>query len=211
MVGRTCHDDVQLGQLDLAGLAARTTPPTSGGWEPVEEPMFLVCTHAKRDPCCAVYGRAAAAVLAVTQRGRTWETSHTGGHRFAPNLICLPHGVSFGRIGPEGIDAAARAYAAGDVRPEGYRGRSSHDPFVQAADVALRSRLGQLPVDAVRLDRVEGEGRVRTVHLATPQGTARIDVVSRPTGTSRLIGCHKDEPTDPGEHVALALVLEVSA
>lgn len=201
----------QLSQLDLEGLAAADHPPAGGDWQPVEGPLLLVCTHARRDPCCAVYGRAAAAVLEVTQRERFWETSHTGGHRFAPNLIGLPHGLAWGRLDPEAVDRAARAYVAGEIAPEGFRGRSAHDPFVQAAEAAVRQELGQLGLDDVQLAGVIGEGSQREVVLRTPRGVAEVDVAQRPTGVPRLIGCHKDEPTDPGEHVVTALTLRLDA
>ncbi len=61
---------------------------------------------------------------------QVWETSHTGGHRFAPTFVSLPDGYLFG-----GPDAASRSLDA-------CRGRSSLTPAAQAAELAVLRRLG---------------------------------------------------------------------
>lgn len=90
-----------LEQLDLVALAAgeraavvRSLPALS----PTDEPHLLVCTNGRRDLCCAVRGRPVAQGAAAARPGRVWETSHTGGHRFAPTAVLLPSGATLARL-----------------------------------------------------------------------------------------------------------------
>ena len=65
------------------------------------DPILLVCTNGRRDACCALRGRALTLALADEHAERTWECTHLGGHRFAANLVCLPHGIVYGRVPPD--------------------------------------------------------------------------------------------------------------
>ncbi len=58
---------------------------------------LLVCTHGRRDACCGALGTTLALELDhdLPASTRTWRTSHTGGHRFAPTAIHLPTGTSW--------------------------------------------------------------------------------------------------------------------
>ena len=62
------------------------------------EPIYLVCTNGRHDPCCSERGRPVANVLQRSFGDRVWEVSHIGGDRFAPNVVCLPAGVYLGRV-----------------------------------------------------------------------------------------------------------------
>lgn len=62
------------------------------------EPQLLVCTHARRDVCCAVAGRPVALAGAKTHPKQTWECTHLGGHRFAGTALVLPSGHGFARL-----------------------------------------------------------------------------------------------------------------
>lgn len=70
----------------------------------------LVCTHGSHDVCCGRFGYPLYEKLrreyAAASEGklRVWRTSHIGGHRFAPNLIDLPEGRYWGRMGPEDLE-----------------------------------------------------------------------------------------------------------
>jgi len=82
------HDD--LVGVDLAAAG-----------EPVEHPLFLVCTHGKHDRCCAKFGRPLYdAVGEQVEDGWAWQSSHVGGDRFAGNLVVLADGVYYGRVEP---------------------------------------------------------------------------------------------------------------
>lgn len=113
------------------------------GAEPMDSPLILVCTHSKRDRCCALRGRPIAAHLAdVLPSGATWECSHTGGHRFAPVGIVLPTGYTYGRLSEPSAMVAYLSLAGRSVPSlHGLRGRSTDTPAEQAADVAVRLEL----------------------------------------------------------------------
>lgn len=112
----------------------------------VDGPVALVCAHGKRDQCCAVFGRPVATGLIVELAGAefggdVWECSHTGGHRFAPSMILLPSGFSYGRLDAAASITAVRAAGKGEVHLEGLRGRSVWDSRGQVAELAVRHRV----------------------------------------------------------------------
>jgi hypothetical protein len=150
LVGGRLSDVAVLGDLPWDSLGAgdhdavRASVP---GLEPDSDPLLLVCTNGRRDVCCASFGRPV--VTAVHERlpGRVWETTHLGGHRFAPTCAVLPYGVVHGRMDD---DAAGNTFAAareGRVVLDGYRGRSTFEPHVQAAEAAVRQVTGSTGVD----------------------------------------------------------------
>ncbi|MGH2764553.1 MAG: sucrase ferredoxin [Actinomycetota bacterium] len=119
--------------------------------EPVDGPLFLVCTHGKHDPCCARHGAPLYRALAGFGRGAAWECTHIGGDRFAGNLVCFPHGLYFGRVRPAEAETVAGSYAEGRIVLDRYRGRSAFSPPVQAAEDVVRRRFGILGVDDLEL------------------------------------------------------------
>jgi hypothetical protein len=112
------------------------------GLERHGEPLFLVCTHGRRDPCCAERGRPLARALSAAYPEQTWECSHMGGDRFAGNLLCLPHAISYGRVAPEDAATIATEYLLGQLDLAHLRGRGTYPFAVQAAEWHLRTRLG---------------------------------------------------------------------
>ncbi|WP_182358905.1 sucrase ferredoxin [Tomitella gaofuii] len=120
----------------------------------VTGPITLVCTHGRRDVCCAIDGRPIAAALAGAAHptaDHVWECSHTGGHRFAPSMIVLPTGYSYGRVSAGDAAAAVRGIAGGVLPSAGLRGRSCWDQPGQAAELAVRERLAgeRIPLNAL--------------------------------------------------------------
>lgn len=156
--------------LDLSG-------PGRNGAEVVEEPLLLVCTHGKRDVCCAVKGRPLAQKLADSVRGTShhplvWETSHTKGHRFAPSLLLMPWGYSFGRLNTAAATTLLAQARAGAYFLPGNRGRGLYSPRGQVAEVAVAARLlaageplgyGQLHAEDNQV--THADGRTWTVAL----------------------------------------------
>jgi len=140
------HEDL-LG-LDLLG---------SDRGEKLDEPLFAVCTHGKRDPCCAKYGRPLYDALRdQIDPEWVWQCTHVGGDRFAGNLVCFPEGLYFGRVGLGDVLPLLDHYLGRRIYLECYRGRSAYTMQVQAAERALRERNGLLGIDDVRLVGVDG-------------------------------------------------------
>jgi Sucrase/ferredoxin-like len=142
--GEHADDSGWLSEPELEGLSAGRAP--AFGW-PVSEPLFLVCAHGRRNACCARFGGPLARALAAQHPGQVWETTHVGGHRFAANLVILPHGLYYGPVGAETAAAAISAYERGRIVPECYRGRAGQPKAVQAAEHALLVRSGSLAVE----------------------------------------------------------------
>jgi hypothetical protein len=131
----------------LADVEAVTTPSP--------DPVYLVCAHGRHDACCAMRGRPVAAELTAAYPDRTWETTHTGGDRFAANVVLLPHGLVLGRVPATEAVAVAERYGAGEVDTTWVRGRSFLTPPAQAAQHHARLALHESHVDALRVLGVE--------------------------------------------------------
>lgn len=123
--------------MDLSPIASGDRPLHG---EEHEDALYLVCTHAQHDACCGRRGPAIARALAEMRPEQTWECSHIGGDRFAANLVCLPHGLYFGRVTDP--VRTIEMYERQRIDLAHYRGRSCYEPVVQAAEVMLRSRHG---------------------------------------------------------------------
>ena len=144
--------------------------------EPLEGPLVLVCTHARRDVCCATHGVPAYnALRRHVPDGLLWRSSHQGGHRFAANVLALPAGIQLGRVEPAAAAEVADALAEGRIPLRFYRGRTLHAREVQAADAAVRAELGLERVDGVRLLLHDGP----RVVLDTARGRVEVSVVDR--------------------------------
>jgi hypothetical protein len=133
----------ELAERDLKELAEGIVPSFGVGWD---DPVFLVCTHGKRSVCCARLGVPLAQALAARHPGQVWETTHVGGHRFAANLVILPHGLYYGPVSPGLAAAAIDAYQRGAVLPDRYRGRAGQPREDQEAEYARLTEHGSLPV-----------------------------------------------------------------
>jgi hypothetical protein len=123
-------DDVDVLGKQLAGLAVGEVPASFG--TPVTTPVFLVCAHGRRDVCCARYGGPLARVLAARYPEQVWETTHVGGHRYAANLVLLPHGLYYGPVDEAAAVEAITSYQQGEVAVGRYRGRAGQPREAQA-------------------------------------------------------------------------------
>jgi hypothetical protein len=133
--------------LDIDALGAGRSP----GLTPADAPLFCVCTHGRHDACCAELGRPTAAALSRSHPDETWEVSHIGGDRFAPNLLVLPHGLYYGGVTAAVAPGVASTHLLGHVDLDHLRGRSSFPFAVQVAEVAARRAARETRLDAVRL------------------------------------------------------------
>ena len=145
------HSHEDLLALDLARLADGTAPQTARFRR--AEPLCLVCTNGTRDKCCAKYGLPTYNAVREIVGDAAWQCTHIGGHRHAPNVLFLPHGLNYGRLTPEESAPAVQAYKAGNLfNLDTYRGRTSFTPEVQAAESFVRQESGNLAVDGLRLE-----------------------------------------------------------
>ena len=143
-------DFAQLAAMDLPAIVAEMrAAPENYASNRHNEPLFLVCTNGSRDRCCAKFGIPVYLTMAAYAGDQVWQTTHTGGHRFAATMICLPHGLYYGRLGAEDAIPLIDSYSRGDLYSlERYRGRSCFQQPVQAAEYYLRSHTNQHALDA---------------------------------------------------------------
>ncbi len=120
-----------------------SAPGSVPGAVRVDHPLLLVCTHGKRDRCCAVKGRPLAGGLHRKHPEIVWESSHTKGHRFAPSMILLPWNYSFGTLDLDGASAMLDDVLAGRLPVAGNRGRGTLDPRAQVAELAVAAVLAE--------------------------------------------------------------------
>ncbi|HLF88255.1 MAG TPA: sucrase ferredoxin [Anaerolineales bacterium] len=161
------------------------------------EPIFLVCTNGKRDPCCAKFGLPLHEAVRSVAGDNVWQTSHVGGHRFAANVVALPHGVFYGYLAPEDAPMIVDAQRAGTVHLPRYRGRSCYDDRVQAAETFLRQRTELLELHRFKLIEVTeltpNEWTFHFLDLLTEQ-TYCVQVRSEPAPFEVLKSCAEDAP-----------------
>lgn len=185
--------------IDLLALGRGERP----GLEPHDDPLFLVCTHGRRDVCCAERGRPVAQALAGRYPDQAWESSHVGGDRFAGNVVAFPHGLYFGRVGAEASDVAD-AYAAGRISLPHLRGRSCLPMPVQAAEQAVREHTGFDGVDDVRFEGAERDADDWTATFGTTRGRFVVSVRVERSDT-RFLTCRSRREEAPRAYRVLAL------
>jgi hypothetical protein len=143
-------------RLELAGLDELASVDLDVDGDPVGSPLVLVCGHGSRDRCCALRGTAVFAALCERlDDEELWISSHLGGHRFAANVLVLPSGLQFGRVGgDEAPELVERAFA-GRIALDRYRGRTCYESDAQAAEHAVRLESGLDRIGDLRLVRAE--------------------------------------------------------
>lgn len=153
----------------------RDLDPGAPSGTPTDAPTFLVCTHGRRDPCCAGRGWPVAVALTAELPDQTWQCSHVGGDRFAANVVILPHGLYYGHVTPDNAVAIARRHLEGRVTVESLRGRSTFAPAAQAAEHFARLESGVDAIDALRpLDVAGREDGAVVVRLTVGEGVRSV-------------------------------------
>jgi len=150
----------------------------------MNEPIFLVCTHGAHDRCCGKFGISIYKESVKRENGfLTWQCTHLGGHRFAPNLLCLPHGIYYGRVGESGLENLISEYKNQNISLEYYRGRSCYSADVQAAEYFLRVKTGITKISSIHLKESdkqdknnsivkfisEVDGKIHLIHIRRTQ------------------------------------------
>ncbi|MFT3923564.1 MAG: sucrase ferredoxin [Myxococcales bacterium] len=167
-----------LPSLGLEAWLQHGTPPHDA--RESSEPLYLVCTHGKRDRCCALRGMPLYNALRELAPERVWQTTHLGGHRFAATMVVLPHGISYGRLSEHDAGGLYAAHQAAEMFELGkVRGRTCYSGPAQAAEVQLRERLGERRLDALELageERFEAGGRVRFRRREEPSSECLVEL-----------------------------------
>jgi len=182
--------------LDLGAFGAGRPVDPAAAWR---EPVYAVCTHGRRDPCCATRGRPLARALRAVRPEQTWEIGHIGGHRFAATFLALPLGLAFGRVPAAAGPGIVAGLEAGEIALEHLRGRAGDPWAVQAADVLVRRRLGLRGSGDLVVDSVEPRGEhAALVRLRSAAGAVLEASVSRaPDDGARPVSCGAEpEPVD---------------
>lgn len=160
-------DPAQLLGLPWASLADGDMEAVQDRMPELDESVsavLMVCTNSRRDVCCAVRGRPVAIESASQRPGQVWECSHTGGHRFAPTGVLLPHGHTIARLSPvsavSALDAASRDEIPVELMgPAHDRGRSSLTPPAQAAESVVRQQIGETRLLSLSTTAAPGPGQ----------------------------------------------------
>ena len=198
-------DPAALLAIDLGALAF---PDPPGLGEPGPLGLHLVCTNGRHDPCCADIGRPVVRALVDAGSPDVWECSHVGGDRFAANIVCLPDGVYYGRVEPQGAARLLAEHRAGLLDLDHYRGRSCYPPLVQAAEAFAREHLGERRLDGVVVLSTEPgpEGAVAVV-VEQRGGDALEVIVRRERAGPAQLTCHVHRDSTPWRY----LLVEVRA
>ncbi|MDQ6715686.1 MAG: sucrase ferredoxin [Actinomycetota bacterium] len=192
----------QLRQVDLEPLARGDVAGLAPTLVGIDEcgPVLLVCTNGRRDVCCAVRGRPVAAAGHAAYPGRVWECSHTGGHRFAPTGVLLPWGRTLARLDQPAprtlLDAADRGLLPTELLgPAHDRGWSALNPEEQAAESAVRARVGETGLASLftspALAQADPREGTSTVEVRHRDGRGWLVDVERRPGDSRAESCGK--------------------
>ena len=173
-------DLTPLATWDMEAIAAGSLPALGSV---THEPLLLVCTHGKRDRCCAVNGRALLTSLLDAaepgQRQRIWECSHIGGHRFAPVTLSLPSGAVHGRLDTAQAAELLQRHESGRVLIDRLRGRSGFLAPCQTAAGAVRLATGIDAVDDLDVLRMVDDRAVPAAGGIVELDVARTEVRHR--------------------------------
>jgi hypothetical protein len=179
--------EADAGAGEGSALRAALEELLGGGGLPISEGEVLVCTHGRRDVCCGSMGTTLAMELtgATMSEGRVTSlgagvmdrpvrrTSHTGGHRFAPNAIVFPEGTVWGFVDRDLLVAVTtRTGSLDDLAPR-YRGCAGlASPQLQAMEAHVLAEVGWSLFDSVRTgEHIDGD-RYR-LRLDGPDGPPR--------------------------------------
>jgi hypothetical protein len=182
----------ELMELDIAAAAAGRMASDVI----TREPLYLICTHGKRDKCCAKFGYALYKSLHESLGESVWQSSHVGGDRFAANLICFPHGLFYGHVRAEVGQMIVNEYERGRLVLDGYRGRACYGHAVQSAEFFIRQEFGVKEIDALHyLGRHRVNEHSWRVQFATRdhQSIHEAQVTGRLSEFQNYITCHSTE------------------
>lgn len=141
---RCLDGELRTGHWERPDDLLATLEPGAGSPHP--DPLLLVCTHGLHDVCCAVEGRPVAAALSQRWPATTFECSHLGGDRFAPNVLLLPDRTCYAQMPAEQAVPMVEAHLAGRADGAWLRGVAGLHPAEQVALGTALARWGPAPI-----------------------------------------------------------------
>jgi Sucrase/ferredoxin-like len=170
-------------------------------------PLFLVCTHGRHDPCCALRGRPLVEALDRARPGCAWETTHLGGDRFAANVLVLPSGVLYGRVPASAASSLADCADDGRLLMAHQRGRIGLPPIAQAALVYAHETLSIDTADAFALETLERvDENTANVCLSAPFGYVNVTILAETRSPAQLT-CRGVRPAAAREYRGAAITV----
>ncbi len=192
--------------VPLAEVAGVLAHEDLRGWEPVDRPLVLVCTHGIRDRCCAMFGGQLVRALHGAARAsevEVREATHLGGDRFAPTVLVLPSGRMYGHLEPSDADALVDAALGAPALASRFRGSLFRPPVEQlveglATDLASARGEARIP-EIERLETDDAGDRV-VVRARLRLAATHLDVVVRARSEKRLVigDCRHAETSERG-------------
>src|SRR2546421_8610568 len=187
------EDYRKLMEIDFAAVAAGKL---SSGGSVSGDPLYLVCTHGRRDKCCAKFGFPLFKSLRREDDESVWQSSHVGGDRFAANLVCFPHGLFYAHMTDGFGKEIMKEYREARILTQKYRGRACYSHHVQAAEFFVRMESGISRIDDLhRMDsaRIDKE-RWRVRFIERSNGSVHSVEVSRLMSEfQNFITCHSSD------------------
>lgn len=124
--------------------------------------IYLVCTHGSRDPCCGLLGVPVYKRLAEISKRQVIQTSHLGGHRFAPVVAAFPEWRFYGHVGLDQLEELDRALSERLPYLKGYRGFGRVKPELQLFEAAVWQER-ECKIESLR--KLEQQGNRLTVEV----------------------------------------------
>ncbi|MEO0828561.1 MAG: sucrase ferredoxin [Cyanobacteria bacterium J06642_9] len=134
---------------------------------------MLVCTHTQVDLACGRFGTPIYRQLRQTygqpgQSLRVWQSTHFGGHKFAPTLIDLPTGHFWGHLEPEGLPQLVERTGDHRQMQRFLRGWAGCSQFEQIAERAAWMDAGWAWFTYPRTSRTIRKGLIGVKRLLYP-------------------------------------------
>jgi hypothetical protein len=161
----------------------------------VSAPMVIVCTNGLRDQCCARYGLPIYRAMAQIAGDSVWQCTHLGGHRLGPNVVVVPQGLSYGRVGVEDM---AAILSPDHLHLKNFRGRTCYENPAQAAETFLRQHLGYTEVGGLSLASAAASGDkswILRFNSNRSGGDSIVRVEKVAAGYSTYASCGDAEPS----------------
>jgi hypothetical protein len=186
---------------------------------------LIICTHGNYDVACSRFGYPIYKKLCqeyVPASGgklRVWQSSHIGGHQFAPTLVDFPEGRYWGYLEPEMLDLLIyRQGLVTELKPF-YRGWIGLNWFEQVAEREILMQEGWAWLDYLKsgkvlsTDETEEEWAEVQIDFISPDGSisgtyqARIEVSGEVT---TVFNSGKDQPLQKIKQYSVSRLIKLS-